>query len=240
MSVRKLAWAGVVCALAATLAAAPSFAESPATPSPAGALRHAVFCPPFKGPAELAGLYHATLVGMLQEAAGVEYMEGLRMRLRAPEFSYRIQGEIIEDAEGRAYVAVTLTDATRKEQIASYVAPASTEPGTLAAWKRTLQRDIQRRATKLPFECRIRRQMKQSSYTLDRGLGSGLLPGMILHVALDEEALISPVTGEIIGRDSPQAVGQIQVFRVMEHSAYARPLPGVQLPRAGKLYARTF
>ena len=70
---------------------------------------------------------------MLQQADGVEYMEGLRMRIRAPDFSYRIQGEIMEDEDGRTFVAVTLTDAARKEQIASYVAPASTDPASLAA-----------------------------------------------------------------------------------------------------------
>lgn len=203
-------------------------------------LRQAVFCPPFKGPAEFAGLYHAQLVGMLQEAEGVEYLEGLRMRIQAPEFSYRIQGEVVVDEQDQAFVTVTLTDTARKEQIASYVAPASTEPATLETWKRTLQRDIQRRTSKLPFECRIQRKMGQNSYSLDRGLGSGLEPGMVLNVALDEEPLLSPSTGEVIGRDSPRAVGQIKVFRVMDRTAYARPLEGVQLPRSGKLYARTF
>ena len=238
MKRRGFRWMAAACAAAACWIAPGAPADEPAPAT--DALRHAVFCPPFQGPAELAGPYHAALVAMLQQAEGVEYMEGLRMRIRAPEFSYRIQGEIMEDEDGRAFVAVTLTDTARKEQIASYVAPASTDPASLAAWKQTLERDIQRRASKLPFECRIRRQMGQNSYTLDRGLGSGLQPGMVLHVALDEEPLISPVTGEAIGRDSPRAVGQIQVFRVMERAAYARPLPGVQLPRSGKLYARTF
>ncbi|MDD2241068.1 MAG: hypothetical protein PHO14_07620 [Kiritimatiellae bacterium] len=216
-------------------------ASSAAEPSPSVAvLRQAVFCPPFKGPAELAELYHSHLVAMLQKAENVEYLEGLRMRLRAPEFSYRIEGEVVVDEEEQAFVTVVLIDTARKEQIASYVAPASSEPSTLEAWKRTLQQEIQRRASKLPFECRIRRKMGQNSYSLDRGLGSGLQPGMVLHVALDEEPLLSPVTGEVVGRDSPRAVGQIKVFRVMERTAYARPLGGTQLPRSRKLYARTF
>lgn len=235
---KKVCWMAVAGVAAATMMV---IAVSAVEPSPSvTVLRQAVFCPPFKGPAELAGLYHAQLVAMLQEAEGVEYLEGLRMRLRAPEFSYRIQGEVIVDEEGQAFVTVTLIDTARKEQIASYVAPVSTEPATLEAWKHTLKRDIQRRASKLPFECRIRRKMGQNSYSLDRGLGSGLQPGMVLHVALDEEPLFSQATGEIIGRDSPRAVGQIQVFRVMERTAYARPLDGAQLPRSGKLYARTF
>ena len=238
MKRRGFRWMAAACAAAACWMAPGAPAEEPAPAT--DALRHAVFCPPFQGPAELAGPYHAALVALLQQADGVEYMEGLRMRIRAPDFSYRIQGAIMEDEDGRTSVAVTLKAAARKEQIASDAAPASHATHSMAAWEQTLERDIQRRASKLPFECRIRRQMGQNSYPLDRGLGSGLQPGMVLHVALDEEPLISPVTGEVIGRDSPRAVGQIRVFRVMERAAYARPLPGVQLPRSGKLYARTF
>ena len=75
---------------------------------------------------------------------------------------------------------------------------------------------------------------------MDRGLGSGLAPGMVLYVSVDEETLISPATGEIIGRDSPRAVGQIQIFRVMEDAAYARPVAGTKLPRFSKLHAKSF
>ena len=63
---------------------------------------------------------------------------------------------------------------------------------------------------------------------------------MVLYVSADEEPLLSPVTGEVIGRDSPRAAGQIQIFRVMEDAAYARPVPNTQLPRFSKLYARSF
>ena len=63
---------------------------------------------------------------------------------------------------------------------------------------------------------------------------------MVLYVSLDEEPLISPVTGETIGRDSPRAAGQIEVFRVMENTAYARPVGETKLPRFSKLFARTF
>jgi hypothetical protein len=204
-------------------------------------LRHAVVCPPFKGPAELAGLYHAEMVKMLQETEHIEYLEGARaLARRAPEFTFRVMGEIVEGEDGQVFVTVSLVDAARKEQIASHVAPASSEKASIAAWKKTIQKDMQRRASKLPFECRIRRKAGQSSYSLDRGLGSGLQPGMVLYVAVDEEMLISPYTGEVIGRDSPRAMGQIEVFRVMENTAYARPVAGTQVPRTGKLYARTF
>ena len=86
----------------------------------------------------------------------------------------------------------------------------------------------------------VRRQQGQESVSLDRGLNSGLQPGMLLYVSMDEEPLLSPVTGEIVGRDSPRAAGQIEVFRVMENTAYARPADGTKLPRFSRLYARTF
>ena len=63
---------------------------------------------------------------------------------------------------------------------------------------------------------------------------------MVLYVSEDEEPLMSPTTGEVIGRDSPRAAGQIQVFRVMDDSAYARPVLDAKLPRFSKLYARSF
>ena len=204
-------------------------------------LRHAVACPPFKGDADLADAYHAEMVNMLKATDGIEYLEGARASTRrAPEFTYRINGSILQNEEGQSFVVVTLMDDARKEQIASHVAPASTEPSAIEAWKRTIQADMKRRSSRLPFECRVRRQQGQGSVSLDRGLGSGLQPGMILYVSIDEEPLMSPVTGEIIGRDSPRAVGQIEVFRVMENTAYARPYGETKLPRFAKLFARAF
>ncbi len=230
-------WLAAGCA-AWLMAGAAAAQETGATTD---SLRHAVVCPPFKGPAELAGIYHAEMLEMLQQSEHIEYLAGTRTLMRrAPEFTFRVAGEIIEDEEGQAFVTVALVDAARNEQIAAHAAPASTEPASIAAWRKTIQDSIERRASKLPFESRVRRKAGQSSYTLDRGLGSGLLPGMKLFVAQDEELLISPHTGEVIGRDSPRAMGQIEVFRVMEHNAYARPVAGTQLPRSRKLYARTF
>ncbi len=216
-------------------------AEGSALESAAVLLKHAVACSPFKGNPEIAGIYYAEMVKMLKATEGIEYLEGARaLARRAPEFTYRINGSIVENEEGQPFVVVTLMDDARKEQIASHVALASTEPSTIEAWKRTIQADMRRRSAKLPFECRVRRQQGQGSVSLDRGLDSGLQPGMVLYVSMEEEPLLSPVTGEVIGRDSPRAVGTIEVFRVMENTAYARPVGETKLPRFSKLFARTF
>lgn len=234
---RNTFWLWAVGVWACGLVAGRAIAAEPA-PAPAPiVLKHAVVCPPFKGDPAIASIYHAEMVKMLQSASGVEYFEGAR---RLPEFSYRISGSIVTNEDGQFFVLVTLADEARKEQIASHVAPASLDPAIIAGWSRTIQADIDRRASKLPFECRVDRQQGQESVSLDRGLGSGLQPGMVLYVSMDEEPLLSPVTGEIIGRDSPRAAGQIQIFRVMEDAAYARPVMDTKLPRFSKLYARSF
>ena len=116
----------------------------------------------------------------------------------------------------------------------------SLDPDLIAGWSRTIQTDMTRRASKLPFECRVSRQRGQESVSLDRGLGAGLEPGMVLYVSADEEPLISPATGEIVGRDSPRAVCQIQIFRVMDDAAYARPTLDSKLPRFENLFGRSF
>lgn len=223
-------------AVAATFGSAAAFAADETV-----VLRHAVACPPFKGEAALAAVYQAEMVQMLKSTPGVEYLEGPRASARnAPEFTYRVNGSIVTNEDGQAFVMVTLTDGAREERIASHVAPASTEAAALEAWKRTIRADMTRRAAKLPFECRVRRQTGQGSVSLDRGLDAGLQPGMVLFVAMEEEPLISPVTGEIIGRDSPRAVGKIQIFRVTDNTAYARPVLDTKIPLFAKLYARTF
>lgn len=227
-------------ALGLALMLQPGWAADPPAPD-LPVLRHAVVCPPFEGEPELAALYHAAMVNMLKAADGIEYLEAPRaLGRRAPAFLYRVQGSIVTNETGAPFVMMTLVDTARKEQIASHVAPASSKPAVLAAWKRTIQADMTRRAAKLPFECRVRRQAGQESVTLDRGLGSGLEPGMVLLLSVDEEPLISPVTGEIVGRDSPRALGRIQVFRVRENAAYARPVLDTKLPRFTRLHARQF
>ena len=239
----RTVWKTGICiafGLAAGAAGLVRAAEEPAA-RPEPVLKHAVICPPFKGDPDLAARYHAELVALLKAEPGIEYLEGPRAAGRkAQEFSYRINGAIVADEAGRPFVMVALVDEARKERIASHVAPASADPQALAAWKRTIQADTARRAAHLPFECRIRQQLGQESVSLDRGLGSGLQPGMVLYVSVDEEPLISPVTGETVGRDSPRAAGQIQVFRLVENAAYARPVAGTELPRFAKLYARSF
>lgn len=204
-------------------------------------LKHAVACPPFKGDPAIAAIYHAEMVRMLRSTEGIDYLEESRsLAKRAPEFTYRVNGSIVTNEDGQLFVMVALNDEARKERLASHVAPASIDPEAVAAWTRTIQADMTRRASKLPFECRVHRKVRQTSVSLDRGLSSGLLPGMVLYVSLEEEPLISPVTGDVIGRDSPRAVGQIQIFRVMEDTAYARPVLDTKLPLFAKLYAREF
>ncbi len=226
---------------ALVLAAGVALATENEGANPPVVLKHAVVCPPFKGDPAIASVYHAELVKMLKAAEGVEYLEGVRaLASRAPEFTYRINGAITTNEDAQLFVLVTLTDEARKEQIASYVAPASSDPVAMRGWEQKIETDIARRASKLPFECRILHRQGQDSVSLDRGLGSGLQPGMVLYVSEDEEPLISPVTGEIIGRDSPRAVGQIEIFRVMEDSAYARPVAGTKFPRSARLSARSF
>ncbi|HPT15826.1 MAG TPA: hypothetical protein PK388_00940 [Kiritimatiellia bacterium] len=233
---RRGSWFSLVgCAALLALAAAGAGAAEPEEAPPM--LKHAVVCPPFKGDKAIAAIYHSEMVKALQDAPGVEYFEGAR---RLPEFSFRINGSIVTNEDGEYFVLVTLADEARKEQIASHVAPASLDRAIVAGWSRTIREDVERRAAKLPFECRVTRQQGQESVSLDRGLGSGLEPGMVLYVSEDEEPLMSPTTGDVIGRDSPRAAGQIQVFRVMDDSAYARPVLDAKLPRFSKLFARSF
>lgn len=230
----------VCAAFAATGGAGAAVAADEPAAAPA-VLRHAVACQPFKGPPFLASVYHDEMVKTLKSIEGFEYLEGACAAGRqAPEFIYRLEGSIVTNEDGQFFVTVTLTDEARKERIASLVAPASADPASLAAWKRTIQVDMTRRAAKVPFECRVRKQVGQGSVSLDRGLGAGLQPGMVFFVSLEEEPLISPVTGEIVGRDSPRAVGKIQIFRVTENTAYARPVLGTKIPLFAKLYARAF
>ena len=228
-------WLGAIVGLACGLAAGGAGAAEAAPAAPT--LNHAVVCPPFKGDTVVAGLYHAEMVRMLKSTPGIEYFDGARP---LPEFTFRVNGEVETNEEGQVFVRVTVLDAARKEQIASHVAPASLDPDLIAGWSRTIQTDMTRRASKLPFECRVSRQRGQESVSLDRGLGAGLEPGMVLYVSADEEPLISPATGEIVGRDSPRAVCPIQIFRVMDDAAYARPTLDSKLPRFENLFGRSF
>lgn len=208
---------------------------------PLSSLRHAVVCPPFKGDSDLAAVYHGALVDMLRESPRIDLLEGDRALARnAPAFTYRIAGEIFRE-DGQDFIVLQLTDAARRELIASFVSPASRNPAALNQWKRVVRADMQRRVDALPVECRILRKQGQDSLTLDRGLSSGLRPGMVLQAVVAEEPLISPFTGEEFGRDTPAPIGSVRVFRVNDDNAYARPLPDTpSIPRKGSLYAREF
>jgi hypothetical protein len=61
---RWMAAVAAGCSLVAGVATAEQ-----AVPAPGG-LRHAVVCPPFKGPADLAAVYHAEMLAMLQASDG--------------------------------------------------------------------------------------------------------------------------------------------------------------------------
>ena len=56
---------------------------------------------------------------------------------------------------------------------------------------------MQRRVDAIPFECRILRKQGQDSLTLDRGLSSGLRPGMVLQAVVSEQ-LVPTVDGKIV------------------------------------------
>ena len=207
---------------------------------PLSSLRHAVVCPPFKGDSDLAALYRDELLRTLRSSPRVDLLEGDRALARnLPAFAYRIAGEVFSE-DGQTFVSIQLTDAARRELIASFVSPASSNPALLSQWTEVVRADMQRRVDALPFECRILRKQGQDSLTLDRGLPSGLRPGMVLQAVVAEEPLISPFTGEEFGRDTPAPAGSVRVFRVNADNAYARPLPGISIPRKGTLYAREF
>ena len=222
-------------------AAAEAAAAIPADEIPGlDTLRHAVICPPFKGDPDLGTLYRDELLRTLRTSPRIDLLEGDRALARnAPAFTYRITGEIFEEA-GQTFVSLQLVDAARREPIASFVSPASANPAILSQWTQVIRTDMQRRADAMPFECRILRKQGQDSLTLDRGLSSGLRPGMVLQAVVAEEPLISPFTGEEFGRDTPAPAGSVRVFRVNADNAYARPLPGISIPRKGTLYAREF
>ena len=80
----------------------------------------------------------------------------------------------------------------------------------------------------------------REALVLDRGLDAGLEPRMTLYVSGKEEVLLDPQTGEVVGRDAPRAYGQIVVYRVNAHNAYARPVEGTKLPKRGTWVARSF
>lgn len=237
-------WGLTACAL---LAACTAWGQGPATaaataanaaaerPSPSN-LRHAVVCPPFSGEEPAAHVYRDLIAGLLQADPRVEYLDGAAATAkRAPQFTYHVRGDVKDGV-----LRLALVDVSRREVIATHATPVTADPQKLAAWGERFRQDVARRVARMPFECRVEAQAGQESLTLDRGLGSGLEPRMVLYVSGPEEELLDPRTGETVGRDAPRAYGQIVVFRVNARTAYARPLPGTVLPRSGELIARSF
>ena len=232
----------VVAASALCASAEPPFSTAPEEPVSLQDLRHAVACPPFTGLEPYAQLCHEKVVAMLKQAATeIEFLEGTAASAKkAPKFTYRLYGEVCEGRDGTPEVTVTLVDAARQEEIASYTAPISDASADLSAWISVVRADMRRRVRKMPFECSVEAEKGRTTLTLDRGRSSGLQPGMVFYISGMEEEILDHNTGEVIGRDSPRAYGKIVVFRVNALNAYARPTEGTELPKRGQFFAHAF
>lgn len=234
-------------ALALALSALPAPADdasssafvAPDPPPPLIHLRHAVICPPFTGEEPLARLYHDTIVKLLKESHNVCFLDSATLK-KPPVFLYRVDGSVTLLPDGSPSVSVRLVDVARGDVLADYSAPASADKSRLAAWCRVVRNDLKRRVRHIPFECDAHRQFGQDSFTLDRGADAGLLPNMVLYVSERSEPLIDHATGRVIGHDAPRTFGQVKVFRVLDRTAYVRPLPGTSIPRRAKLFVRSF
>ena len=137
-------------------------------------------------------------------------------------------------------MTIQLVDGYRNEVMATHRTAASTNAASLEAWCRVVKKDMDRRGAHVPFECMVQREEGREALVLDRGLDAGLEPRMTLYVSGKEEVLLDPQTGEVVGRDAPRAYGQIVVYRVNAHNAYARPVEGTKLPKRGTWVARSF
>lgn len=213
----------------------------PADSVPLDGLRHAVACPPFQGPAEVASVYRDEIIRLLNANPRIEFLEGSKaLAKNAPAFIYHLTGEVAPGKDGALTVSVRLVDVARRETIATFSSPVSTNRADLAKWCRTVRRDMDRRARAIPFECAVQQHADSPNLTLDRGLSAGLQPGMVLYVLRRETPILSHATGQEIGRDTPRALGLVKIYRVVDNAAYARPLPGTVIPKNRKIYAREF
>jgi len=233
-AVVAVAASSVLCA-----SAAPPFSTEPAEPVSLQDLRHAVACPPFTGLEPYAQLCHEKVVAMIKQASTeIEFLEGTAASAKkAPKFTYRLYGDVREGRDGTPEVTVSLVDEARHEEVASYTAPISDASADLSAWISVVRTDMRRRVRKMPFECAVEAEAGRATLTLDRGLSSGLQPGMVFYISGMEEEILDHNTGEVIGRDSPRAYGKIVVFRVNKGNAYARPVEGTALPKRGQFFA---
>ncbi len=227
----------VLCA-----SAAPPFALPPEEAVSLQDLRHAVACPPFTGLEPYAQLCHGKIVAMLKQASTeIEFLEGTAASAKkAPKFTYRLYGNVSEGRDGTPQVTVSLVDEARHEEVASYTSPISDASADLSSWMSVMRADMRRRVRKMPFECSVMAEEGRTSLTLDRGLSSGLKPGMVFYISGMEEEILDHNTGEVIGRDSPRAYGKIVVYRVNKANAYARPVEGTVLPAHGPFFAYAF
>lgn len=231
------AWAVMACAAGTAARAAEEAAETP----PTRGLRHAVVCPPFTGTEPYARMYHEAVAEMLRASDQVTFLEGSAAAARrTPKFTYRLTGAVTRSAGKRPEVTIQLVDGYRNEVMATHRTGASTNAASLEAWCRQVKKDLDRRVRHVPFECVVTRVEGRQALVLDRGLDAGLEPRMTLYVSGKEEVLLDPQTGEVVGRDAPQAYGQIVVYRVNSRNAYARPVPGTKLPKRGTWVARSF
>ena len=179
------------------------------------------------------------IVKLLKESHNVCFFDTAATK-KVPVFHYRVDGSVSLRPDGSPVVTVRLVDVARGDVLADYSAPASADKSRLAAWCRVVRKDLKRRVRHIPFECDAHRKFGQDSITLDRGADAGLLPRMVLYVSERSEPIIDHATGKVVGHDTPRTFGQVVVFRVLDRTAYVRPLPGTAIPRRAKLFVRSF
>ena len=223
-----------VLAAACLLAAPAARAQAGTAPSP---LRHAITVPAFKGESERATAYRDALLQRLRDCPRVELIPYSR-RVR-PVYTYRIDGRI--SGEGKeAKIEIKVTDLARDEVLFTSVMPAAGAED-LAAWEDAASENIARASAVMPFECAVTPPKKgTASYVIDRGLAAGIYPGLVLDIAVEEDPLLDPDTGDVIGRHSKRSFGKIQIFRVGDQSSYGRSIGEPFPENAARFVAREF
>jgi len=223
-----------VLAAALCLAAPAADAQTGSAPSP---LRHAITVPAFKGESDRATAYRDALLERLRSCPRIELIPYSR-RTR-PVYTYRVDGKILGEGK-EAQVEIKVVDLARDETLFTTVLPAETA-ADLAAWEEAASENIARATAVMPFECAVNPPRKGNvSYVIDRGLAAGIYPGLVLNIAVEEDPLLDPETGEIIGRHSRRSFGQVQIFRVGEQSSYGRSIGNPFPEDAERFVAREF
>lgn len=221
-------------AAACLLAAPAARAQAGTAPSP---LRHAITVPAFKGESDRATAYRDALLQRLRDCPRVELIPYSR-RVR-PVYTYRVDGRILGEGK-EAKVEIKITDLARDEELFTVVHPAGTAED-LATWEDAASANIARATAVMPFECAVTPPRKgNTSYVIDRGLAAGIYPGLVLDIAVEEDPLIDPDSGETIGRHSKRSFGKVQIFRVGEQSSYARSVGEAFPETAARFVAREF